>query len=139
MPYLFSLLLLAIAAIAPAAEQRPPNIVLIVADDLGYGELGCYGQRWIKTPRLDRLASEGARMTQFYAGAPVCAPSRCVLMTGKHLGNAVIRNNQNPKQDEAYAAMRERPFGCRTSAASISIGDTQMPPTFNMSSEGKEC
>jgi arylsulfatase len=76
------------------AVEQPPNIILIIADDLGYGELGCYGQRWIKTPRIDRLAAEGIRFTQFYAGAPVCAPSRCTLMTGKHLGHAAIRNNK---------------------------------------------
>jgi arylsulfatase len=79
-----------------AIREKQPNIVLIVADDLGYAELGCYGQRWIKTPRLDELASQGVRFTQFYCGAPVCAPSRCVLMTGKHSGHAAIRNNHNP-------------------------------------------
>ncbi|MEC8508637.1 MAG: sulfatase-like hydrolase/transferase, partial [Planctomycetota bacterium] len=57
------------------AAERPPNIVLIVADDLGYGELGCYGQKWIRTPVLDQLAQDGVRYTQFYAGNAVCAPS----------------------------------------------------------------
>ncbi|HOP77192.1 MAG TPA: arylsulfatase [Thermogutta sp.] len=76
-----------------ASKSRRPNIILILADDLGYGELGCYGQQKIKTPNLDRMAAEGMRFTQFYAGAPVCAPSRCVLMTGKHLGHAAIRDN----------------------------------------------
>jgi arylsulfatase A len=76
------------------AAAQPPNIILIMADDLGVGELGCYGQRWIKTPRIDRLAAEGMLFTQFYAGAPVCAPSRCTLMTGKHLGHAAIRDNR---------------------------------------------
>src|SRR5829696_6428025 len=76
------------------AADAPPNIILIVADDLGYGELGCYGQRWIRTPRIDQLAAEGIRFTQFYAGAPVCAPSRCTLMTGKHTGHAAIRDNR---------------------------------------------
>jgi arylsulfatase len=74
-----------------------PNIVLIVADDLGYGELGCYGQRLMQTPRLDELAGNGMRFTQFYSGAPVCAPSRCMLMTGKHSGHAAVRDNRNPK------------------------------------------
>jgi len=64
------------------------NIVLIMADDLGYGELGCYGQQLIKTPNIDELARDGVRFTDFHCGAPVCAPSRCVLMTGKHLGHA---------------------------------------------------
>jgi arylsulfatase len=80
-----------------AAEPgKQPNIVLIVADDLGYGELGCYGQKTIKTPRLDTLAREGLRFTQFYSGAPVCAPSRCVLLTGRHSGHAAIRDNRKP-------------------------------------------
>ncbi|HEX6961610.1 MAG TPA: arylsulfatase [Lacipirellula sp.] len=78
---------------AQAAEQHP-NIILIIADDLGVGELGCYGQRYIQTPHIDQLAAEGMRFTQFYAGAPVCAPSRCTLMTGKHLGHAAVRNNK---------------------------------------------
>jgi len=81
------------AADLGADSKTLPNIVLIVADDLGYGEVGCYGQKWIKTPRIDKLAAEGMRMTDFYAGAPVCAPSRCVLMTGKHLGHAHVRDN----------------------------------------------
>ncbi len=69
------------------------NVVLILADDLGWGEVGCYGQEKIPTPNIDRLAREGMRFTQHYSGAPVCAPSRCVLMTGKHLGHAEIRGN----------------------------------------------
>jgi len=76
-----------------ASSPPPPNVVLIVADDLGYGELGCYGQEKIDTPRLDRLASEGLRFTNFYAGAPVCAPSRCSLLTGLHGGHAFERDN----------------------------------------------
>ncbi len=75
--------------------QRPPNIVLILADDLGYGELGCFGQTKIKTPHLDRLAAQGLRLTQHYSGAPTCAPSRCVLLTGQHLAHAQIRGNKD--------------------------------------------
>ena len=78
----------------PGQDPRPPNIVYILADDLGYGELGCYGQEKIRTPHLDALAGQGMRFTQHYAGAPVCAPSRCVLMTGKHLAHAFIRGNK---------------------------------------------
>ncbi len=79
---------------AQASEAaRPPNIVLILADDLGYGDCGCYGQTRLKTPNIDRLASQGLRWTQFYAGSTVCAPSRCVLMTGKHTGRCLIRGN----------------------------------------------
>ena len=77
--------------------QRPPNIVYILADDLGYAELGCYGQEKIKTPNLDRMAAEGMRFTQHYCGNAVCAPSRCVLMTGKHPGHAHVRNNTRAK------------------------------------------
>jgi arylsulfatase A-like enzyme len=80
----------------PASSQ--PNIILIVADDLGYGELGCYGQQKIETPNIDRLADEGIRFTQFYAGSPVCAPSRCVLLTGLHTGHAQIRGNDEWKE-----------------------------------------
>lgn len=82
---------LAPAAAAPAPSR--PNLVLILADDLGYGDLGCYGQQRIRTPRLDRLAAEGMRFTQAYAGATVCAPSRCSLMTGRHQGHARVRGN----------------------------------------------
>lgn len=76
-----------------ALSGRPPNIVLIVADDLGYGELGSYGQKQIPTPRLDRMAAEGMRFTRFYAGSSVCAPSRSVLMTGLHVGHTQVRGN----------------------------------------------
>lgn len=78
---------------AGAAEERPPNIVLILADDLGYADLGCFGQKVLKTPRLDQMAKEGLRFTQFYAGCTVCAPSRSVLMTGRHMGRTVVRGN----------------------------------------------
>src|SRR3954470_12694565 len=71
-----------------------PNVIFILADDLGYGDLGCYGQKLIKTPSIDRLAAEGMRFTQAYAGATVCAPSRCALMTGKHGGHAFVRGNR---------------------------------------------
>lgn len=93
---LFSLLLaslLATPAINAQSKRKLPNIIYIYADDLGYGELGCYGQQKIKTPNLDRMAAEGMRFTQHYAGAPVCAPSRCMLMTGMHSGHSAIRGN----------------------------------------------
>jgi len=73
--------------------KSKPNIIYIYADDLGYGELGSYGQTKIKTPHLDRMAKEGMRFTQHYSGAPVCAPSRSILMTGKHAGHSYIRGN----------------------------------------------
>ena len=74
-------------------DNSRPNIVYIYADDLGYGELGAYGQEKIKTPHLDQLAQEGIKFTQHYTGTPVCAPARCMLLTGKHGGNSFIRNN----------------------------------------------
>lgn len=74
--------------------ENQPNIIYIMADDLGYGELGCYGQQKIKTPNLDKMAAEGLRFTDFYAGSPVCAPSRSVLLTGKHTGHTQVRDNQ---------------------------------------------
>ena len=80
-----------------AARKRLPNIVLIMADDLGWRELGCYGQKHIRTPHIDQLAAEGMRFEQFYAGAAVCAPSRCILMTGKHGGHAFVRDNYEVK------------------------------------------
>lgn len=80
------------------APARPKNVLFIMADDLGWGELGSYGQEKIRTPHLDRLADEGLRLTQAYSGAPVCAPCRNVLMTGKHLGHVTVRGNK-PAQD----------------------------------------
>lgn len=70
-----------------------PNIIYIYADDMGYAELGCYGQQKIRTPNLDQLASEGIRFTQHYTSMPVCAPARCMLLTGKHSGHSYIRGN----------------------------------------------
>ena len=84
---------LAAAARRRAAAATRPNIVFILADDLGYGDLGCFGQKVIKAPHLDRLAAEGMRFTRHYAGSTVCAPSRCVLLTGLHTGHARIRGN----------------------------------------------
>ncbi len=75
-------------------QTSRPNIIYILADDLGYGEVGCYGQRQILTPNIDRLAGEGIRFTDYYAGSTVCAPSRCSLLTGYHTGHAAIRGNR---------------------------------------------
>ena len=70
-----------------------PNIIFIMADDMGYGDLGCYGQTIIQTPHIDRMAAEGVRFTDCYAGSTVCAPSRSVLMTGQHTGHTTVRGN----------------------------------------------
>ena len=72
-----------------------PNIIFILADDLGYGDVGCYGQKVIQTPHIDQIAAEGMRFTDHYAGSTVCAPSRCCLMTGLHTGHALVRGNAN--------------------------------------------
>jgi len=90
LPLFFGLCSLTFAAPAPASH---PNILFILADDLGWGDLGCYGQKHIQTPHLDALAHEGTRFTSVYSGASVCAPSRCVLMTGLHTGHAPVRGN----------------------------------------------
>ena len=87
---------------AVSAEPARPNIVFILADDLGYGDIGCFGQTKIKTPHLDKMAAEGMRLTQHYSGNAVCAPSRCVLMTGKHPGHAFIRDNRSTPPEGQY-------------------------------------
>ncbi|MDY4459869.1 MAG: arylsulfatase [Alloprevotella sp.] len=83
----------ALAALAAGAQQRP-NIIYIMCDDMGYGDLGCYGQRLIATPNIDRLANQGMRFTQAYAGSPVSAPSRACFMTGQHTGHTHVRANK---------------------------------------------
>ncbi len=82
-----------------AGRESKPNLIFILADDLGYAELGCYGQKKIRTPNLDRMAAEGMRFTQAYSGSAVCAPSRCVLMTGLHAGRAFVRDNREIKPE----------------------------------------
>ena len=89
------------------AAQPRPNLIWVLADDLGYEELGGYGQRIIQTPRLDRMARDGMRFTQFYAGATVCAPSRSVLMTGQHHGRTRVRGNAGPQNPQAQALRAE--------------------------------
>jgi len=103
---------------AASANGLPekPNIVYILADDLGYGDLSCYGQKVLSTPHIDRLAREGTRFTQHYAGATVCAPSRCVLLTGLHGGHARIRDNSQAVLRDADITVAEllRGAGYRT-------------------------
>ncbi|MCU0716481.1 MAG: sulfatase-like hydrolase/transferase, partial [Pirellula sp.] len=114
----------------PNYAKEPLNVLFILADDLGWRDLGCYGQEKIPTPNIDRLAAQGIRFTQHYSGAPVCAPARCTLMTGKHLGHAEIRGNkqakvkfpeftegQLPLSESAYTlAMHFQKAGYRTGA-----------------------
>jgi arylsulfatase A len=91
---------MAASAATTTAEKARPNVIFIMADDLGYGEVGCYGQERIKTPALDKMAAEGAKHTQFYTGAPVCAPARYTLLTGIHSGHAFVRGNGAPPMPE---------------------------------------
>ena len=83
-----------LAAVAGNAQGEKPNIIYIMCDDMGYGDLGCYGQQYIATPNIDRLASQGMRFTQAYAGSPVSAPSRATFMTGQHTGHTHVRGNK---------------------------------------------
>ena len=80
----------------------PPNIIYILADDLGYGDPGVYGQKKIKTPNIDKLAAEGMLFTQHYSGSTVCAPSRSALMTGMHTGHTVVRGNYGIKPEGQF-------------------------------------
>ncbi|KAA5544709.1 arylsulfatase [Roseiconus nitratireducens] len=107
-------LTLLLAAVLPAdslsaATSNRPNLIFILADDLGYGDLGCYGQELIQTPRLDQMAAEGMRFTDFYAGNTVCAPSRSVLMTGQHMGHTHVRGNAGGP-DMSIQSLREQDF-----------------------------
>lgn len=99
MRVLLALLFAASLLASQALADRPPNIVFVLADDLGYGDLGCFGQRRFTTPRIDALAAKGMRLTQHYAGSTVCAPSRCALMTGLHTGHCHVRGNTEHKPE----------------------------------------
>lgn len=89
------LLLMSFAVVPQASAQDRPNIIFILADDLGYGDLSCYGQQKLSTPNIDKLAAEGMKFTNHYSGSPVCAPSRSTLMTGLHSGHTFIRGNKS--------------------------------------------
>src|SRR5688500_3066709 len=117
----------ALAGPAPslAAARRRPNVVVILADDLGYGEVGCYGQKIIKTPRLDAMAREAVRCTDFYAGNAICAPSRCSLLTGRHSGHASIRDNsinRFPAEPQESLAADDVTFAETLQAAGYATG-----------------
>ena len=104
------------ALLGQGASKPKPNIIYILADDMGYGDLSCYGQKTLKTPNLDRMVAEGMRFTQHYAGSTVCAPSRCVLLTGLHTGHCRIRTNGNVKlrDEDATVAKVLRDAGYAT-------------------------
>ena len=112
------------AGARPGAAHRP-NIIYILADDLGYSEVGCFGQKKIRTPNIDRLAAEGMRLTNHYSGSPVCAPSRCSLLTGLHTGHAYIRDNDEMESrgdvwhDLSLEGQRPLPAGTVTTATAL--------------------
>jgi arylsulfatase A len=83
-------------------KKLPPNIIYILADDLGYGDLSCYGQKKFETPNIDKLASQGMLFTQHYSGSTVCAPSRSALLTGMHTGHTMIRGNKEVRPEGQY-------------------------------------
>ncbi|MBU6178129.1 MAG: arylsulfatase [Verrucomicrobia bacterium] len=101
------LTLILFLASLPLAAAEKPNVIFILADDLGYRELGCYGQEKIRTPRIDALAAAGMRFTRAYSGNAVCAPSRCVLMTGKHPGHATVRDNASVEPEGQHPLLAE--------------------------------
>src|SRR5690606_1351509 len=94
LPLLVALIAISCGAQREEEEIRPPNIIYIIADDLGYGDLSCYGQKHFQTPHIDKLAKDGMKFTSHYSGSPVCAPSRSTLMTGLHSGHTFIRGNK---------------------------------------------
>ncbi len=97
-------------------SRKKPNIIFIMADDLGYAELGCYGQQYIRTPNIDRMAAEGMRFTNFYTSSPVCAPARCSLMTGIHGGHAYVRDNHEIGGWDSFRGQLPLPEGTLTLA-----------------------
>ena len=111
----------AASAGASSPSDRLPNVIYVLADDLGYGEVGAYGQTKIRTPNLDRLAAEGMRFTQHYSGSPVCAPSRCVLLTGLHTGHSIVRDNSENGGfgEDAPEGQHPLPAGTETLAARL--------------------
>ena len=112
-------MLASVFAAFSAKKSDKPNIVFILCDDMGYGDLGCYGQKYIETPNIDRMASEGMRFTQAYSGSPVSAPSRACIMTGQHTGHGEVRGNKEYWRDSGevrygvntdYAIVGQHPY-----------------------------
>ena len=108
-----------ISAASAFSQHKAPNIIFILCDDMGYGDLGCYGQKYINTPHIDQMAAEGMRFTQAYAGSPVSAPSRATLMTGQHSGHTHVRGNKEywPQsavvtygENQDYAVVGQEPY-----------------------------
>ena len=120
----------------PVVAATRPNVIFILTDDLGYGDLSCYGQKHFETPHLDRLAAEGIRFTSHYAGATVCAPSRCALMTGMHTGHASVRGNgafalkPDPEDLTVATLMQRAGYSTALIGKSCVTGNTQTPETL---------
>ena len=129
-----SLLALALLGCLIQAAERP-NIIYILADDLGYGDLGCYGQETLDTPAIDKMAAEGMRFTRHYSGSTVCAPSRAVLMTGLHTGNVSVRGNRTAALTETTVATVLREAGYRTGCVG-KWGIGHPPPLDNPNQHG---
>jgi arylsulfatase A-like enzyme len=111
---LAALLLVPLGAMHAADTSAKPNIIFILADDLAQGDLGCYGQKLIKTPNLDRMAAEGTRYTQAYSGTSVCAPSRTSLLTGLHMGHSPVRSNRKFQAENSPFGVGELPLPSTT-------------------------
>jgi arylsulfatase A len=128
--------LASVLALVASVAAAKPNVILIFTDDLGYGDLSCYGQRHFETPNIDRLASEGIRFTSHYAGTSVCAPSRCSLMTGFDTGHASIRGNgpfilrPDPEDKTIASLLRENGYETGLIGKSTVTGNTQTPETL---------
>ena len=112
-------------------NTKSPNIIFILADDLGIGDLGCYGQTIFKTPAIDNLAKNGMRFTQHYTGSTVSAPSRCVLLTGKHTGHSYIRGNKN------YTAEDGRKYDQNLSDEEVTVGEVLKTKGYTTACIGK--
>ena len=128
------LVCLGLAGLAVASAK--PNVILVITDDLGYGDLSCYGQKFFETPNLDRLAKEGIRFTDHYSGSTVCAPSRACLMTGRDTGHAGIRANgkfalqPDPEDKTVASLLREHGYNTALIGKSCVTGNTQTPETL---------
>ena len=122
-----------LTGLSSALAEEKLNVVFILADDLGFGELGSYGQEKIPTPHLDALAKQGTRFTRHYSGAPVCAPSRCVLMTGKHSGHAEIRGNRQASRSFPQFKEGQHPI----SAEAVTIAEVFQKAGYATGAMGK--
>lgn len=113
------------------SKEKSPNVIFILADDLGIGDLGCYGQEQIKTPAIDALAAQGMKFTQHYSGSTVSAPSRCVLLTGKHTGHSYIRGNKG------YKAEDNRHYDLNLADAEVTLGEVFKTKNYTTACIGK--